>query len=196
MIDQQFQKACQIINGMHNSEGQKLNEKFSGTELIYSNRMVERLLWYKPDASKYLILAAMCHHLKRWEIGRSEFTMDKQGYFMWRRQVAKHQLSLAESALMAAGLDDKKIAEVTNCLRKENLKKLDDAQAIEDVACMVFVQYYLEDFAQPHATEKVVDILHKTMLKMSPKAISMVGLLELSEPVRIYVSKASELLNV
>src|SRR5271169_5763121 len=41
--------------------------------------------------------------------------------------------------------------------------------SLEDVACLVFLRYYAENFAAKHAREKVFDILLKTQRKMSPR---------------------------
>ena len=38
---------------------------------------------------------------------------------------------------------------------------------MEDVVCLVFLQYYFEDFAAKHEDEKVIDIVKKTWAKMS-----------------------------
>ena len=39
-------------------------------------------------------------------------------------------------------------AETTACIiRKENLKSNLDSQTLEDVACLVFLQYYFDEFA-------------------------------------------------
>jgi len=43
-----------------------------------------------------------------------------------------------------------------------------NAQALEDVACVVFLAHYLADFAEKHDSNKVVEILRKTWAKMSP----------------------------
>jgi hypothetical protein len=65
---------------------------------------------------------------------------------------------------------------------------------MEDVACMVFVQYYLEPFAAPHNPEKVVDIVRKTMLKMSKLAIDETAKLPLNQTVIRYINEAVKLL--
>ena len=51
-----------------------------------------------------------------------------------------------------------------------------EAQTLEDVACLVFLRYYAENFAAKHPREKVFDILLKTQRKMSPRGLRLVGL--------------------
>ena len=50
-------------------------------ELLYSDRMVERLKQFYPEYQEYHLLAAKCHHLCRWEIPRQGFDQGKAGYY-------------------------------------------------------------------------------------------------------------------
>jgi hypothetical protein len=57
-------------------------------------------------------------------------------------------------------------------IRKEKMKSDPDAQALEDVVALVFLENYLEDFVATHADydeAKFVDILQKTARKMSAR---------------------------
>ena len=67
------------------------------------------------------------------------------------------------------GYSSEIIARVQSLIRKERLKYDAEAQALEDVICLVFLEHYFEDFAKKHAEEKVIDILRKTWAKMSEK---------------------------
>jgi len=51
------------------------------------------------------------------------------------------------------------------------LKSDPEAQLVEDVACLVFMEYYLNDFAMVQEEKKIIAILKKTLKKMSQKAI-------------------------
>ena len=42
-----------------------------------------------------------------------------------------------------------------------------ESQVLEDTICLVFLDYYFEEFAAKHEDEKIVDILKKTWVKMS-----------------------------
>ena len=48
------------------------------------------------------------------------------------------------------------------------IKKDEGTQTLEDVICLVFLEYYFEEFAAKHQDEKVINILRKTWKKMSP----------------------------
>ena len=52
-------------------------------------------------------------------------------------------------------------------VRKERLKQDADAQRLEDVACLVFLEDHLADFAPKHSEAKVLDVIVKTWPKMS-----------------------------
>ncbi len=50
---------------------------------------------------------------------------------------------------------------------KQGIKREPDVQLLEDVACLVFLEYYFPDFAKNHDEGKLVDIVCKTWKKMS-----------------------------
>ncbi len=59
------------------------------------------------------------------------------------------------------------IARVASLVKKERLKADPEAQALEDVVCLVFLAHVFEGFAAQHDDAKVVDIIQKTWRKMS-----------------------------
>src|SRR6185436_21064555 len=65
-------------------------------ELLYAQRMSERLKSYLPDAPEYLVLAARCQHIGRWEIPRNTYPMDRKGYLQWRNQLKVHHCNIAD----------------------------------------------------------------------------------------------------
>jgi hypothetical protein len=68
------------------------------------------------------------------------------------------------------GYGDNEIAAVGAMLRKENLRANADAQTIEDVACLVFLQFHLAGFMTSRRGGNLPDIMAKTWRKMSPAA--------------------------
>ncbi len=52
-------------------------------------------------------------------------------------------------------------------IRKERLKRDPEAQALEDCACLVFLENEFVPFAEKHQDDKIVDIVAKTWVKMS-----------------------------
>jgi len=136
-------------------------------ELLYAMRMTEQLDRLYPDASEVLKLAARCQHIRRWTIPRGSYPMDRAGYHRWRTALAQFHATEAATILRDVGYDDAIIARVQSLVRKENLKSDPETQALEDVICLVFLQYEFSGFAAKHEDEKVIHILKRTWKKMS-----------------------------
>jgi hypothetical protein len=160
-------------------------------ELLYAQRMSERLKSYLPDAPEYLVLAARCQHIGRWEIPRNTYPMDRKGYLQWRNQLKVHHCNIADRIMRSYGYDNETIQKVKSLLSKEQLfHHRPDTQALEDVICLVFIEFYLEDFATKHDDAKLVEILRKTLHKMSAKAIEAAGKIAVSERVAGLIGQA------
>lgn len=140
-------------------------------ELLYAERMTARLQTFAPDASEALQLAARSQHIGRWEIPRSAYPMDRKGYLQWRNVLKAHHADIAARILSDCGYDTPVVDEVKFLLLKKDLLHNTGTQTLEDVICLVFIEYYLEDFAAAHEDDKVVDILRKTIKKMSAGAL-------------------------
>jgi hypothetical protein len=171
-------------------------ESYKGTvypkELLYAVRMTEQLNKYAPNVPEYLQLAARCQHIGRWEIPRKSYPMDRKGYLQWRNELKKHHTQVAEEILLGCNYDHHTIEIVKFLLNKRELQQNPDTQLLEDVICLVFIEFYLEDFAAQHETEKVVDIIRKTMKKMTHRAIDYVGQLQISDKVGALIQKAAD----
>ncbi|GAA3509815.1 hypothetical protein GCM10022393_23390 [Aquimarina addita] len=142
-------------------------DKSIAKELIYSLRMTETLGNFAPNASVALQLAARSQHICRWEIPRDSYAMDRIGYLTWRAELKKFHAAKASEILTEVGYDTETIERVSFLIQKKKLKKDDGTQTLEDVICLVFLQFYYEDFLEKHPEEKVIDILQKTWKKMS-----------------------------
>lgn len=152
-------------------------------ELVYSDRMTAMLARLAPDASEVLRLAARCQHIRRWTIPRGDYAMDRIGYLQWRKRLNKFHAQVAGDILRDAGYDDATIARVAALLKKESLKSDADAQTLEDVVALVFLESYLAGFVSTHGEydpAKFADILAKTAKKMSARgraaAVSVIAL--------------------
>jgi hypothetical protein len=161
-----------------------------GAELIYARRMTDWLQKLYPDASESLRLAARAQHIRRWEIPRNTFPMDRAGYHRWRTQLYTFHADAAEKILRDVGYDEQTIARVRSLLRKERLKADPEVQALEDVICLVFLENYFADFAPKHDPQKVIVILRRTWAKMSPKGHAAALALELPPQARQLVEQA------
>lgn len=148
-------------------------EVFEGTtypkEVLYGIRMTERLNAFDPNASEALRLTARCQHICRWEIPRESYEMNREGYLRWRQELKKFHATKAASILEEVGYDKETVDNVKFLLQKKQLKKNEETQTLEDVICLVFLEFYFEPFAHKHPEDKTIDILQKTWRKMSPK---------------------------
>jgi hypothetical protein len=138
-------------------------------ELLYSQRMTRKLLQFEPSASKALQISARGQHICRWKIARNEYPMDRVGYLKWRETLKKMHANLTADILKQVGFDDQFTDRVKAIISKKLIKKNEESQTLEDTICLVFLDYYFEEFAAKHTDEKVIDILKKTWLKMSDK---------------------------
>ncbi|MGE5944743.1 MAG: DUF4202 domain-containing protein, partial [Flavobacteriales bacterium] len=141
-------------------------------ELLYSQRMSQKLLQFEPQASEELQIAARAQHICRWKIARDEYPMDRVGYLKWRETLKKMHADITSEILKEVGYDTEFIERVSFLIHKKLIKKDDGSQTLEDVICLVFLEYHLEEFAEKHEDEKIIDILQKTWVKMSDKGHS------------------------
>jgi len=140
-----------------------------GEELIYAQRMSEWLERFVPHASESLKLAARSQHIRRWEIPRYRYPMNRAGYHQWRNELATFHAKVAGEILQQLGYDPATVGRVQSLLKKERLKEDPEAQLLEDVICLVFLEHYFPQFAMKHDEEKVIGILRKTWRKMSQR---------------------------
>lgn len=138
-------------------------------ELLYGRRMSSFLAELYPEASMELQLATRAQHLERWRIPRKSYPEGRVGYLTWRRDLKAFHAERAAEILRDLGFDEALIARVGALLRKERLKQDPESQALEDVACLVFLTHHFAAFAEGHDDDKLVDILRKTWRKMSDR---------------------------
>jgi len=162
----------------------------NGKELLYAQRMSDRLATFKPDAQEHVKLATRCQHIGRWTIPRNTFPEGKKGYIAWRNKLKSFHAETAGNILKECGYDDEMIHKVQDLLLKKDLRDNPDTQLLEDVVCIVFVEFYLDEFAAKHPDDKVIEILWKTLRKMSPAAIDVAGKLNLPSRTRELLLRA------
>ena len=167
------------------SEGQEIPK-----ELLYSQRMTSQLISFETDASLELQIAARAQHICRWKIPRQSYPMNRVGYLTWREDLKKMHADLTGSILREFHYKQGFIDRVQFLIKKKHIKKDKESQTLEDVICLVFLQYYFEDFAVKHDEQKVIDIVQKTWAKMSEKGHSAALKLPLSSIALELVGKA------
>ncbi|RAL17195.1 DUF4202 domain-containing protein [Aspergillus homomorphus CBS 101889] len=163
-------QALHQIDTLHSTDPTKTP---TGTpyELHYAQRMTAWLHKHTPDPSPTLQLAIRAQHLKRWEVPRATYPEGKAGYYAWRTGLARRQAEIAEGVCVGCGMSEAHAQRVGALIRKEGLRGGEDveAQILEDVACLVFLEEQLEGFEVGVEEGKVVAILRKTWGKMSAR---------------------------
>jgi hypothetical protein len=139
-------------------------------EAAYADRVEAWVRRLCPEAGLALRLAARAQHLERWAIPRSDYPEGRGGYLRWRSAVHQRQGRRAQELLAAAGGDEALGARVARLVSKAAPRGDPEAQALEDAACLVFLETELDGFQAEHDRAKVVDVLQKTWKKMSPAA--------------------------
>ena len=158
--------------------------------LLYGRRMSECLARFLPHADEALAIAVRGQHIERWIVPRANYPMDRVGYLRWRNELKDHHAKRLAEIMAGAGYDDASIARVRAIVRKERLRTDPQAQALEDVACLVFLEFHAAEFAAKHDEAKVVDIVRKTWAKMSERGHAAAGRLALDADVARIVGKA------
>lgn len=188
-----YVRARQLIDDAHAGDPVRAPDG-RPAELVYAERMDAWITRLVPDASALLRLAARAQHLERWSVPRSNFPLDKAGYHAWRRSLYAKQADRARALLLEAGVPADQAAEAATWISKSGLKTNPATQALEDAACLVFLETELAAFATQHAEyprEKFVEILRKTWRKMTPRAQQFALALELSPEIAVLLREAA-----
>ena len=150
-------------------------------ERLYGERMSAALASLYPDASEHLRIAARGQHIERWTSPRGNYPDGRVGYLKWRKALMDYHARRLAEIMREAGYEEADIARVGALVRKEKIKYDAEAQALEDVICVVFLKHYFADFAAKHEDAKLIDIVRKTWSKMSPKGHEAALALKLPE---------------
>lgn len=159
-------------------------------ELLYSQRMSAWLAHLEPEASEELQLACRAQHIRRWESPRAGYPEGRAGYKRWRADLLKHHAATTARLLREVGYTEPQIERVSALLQKLARRSNPDSQTLEDVACLVFLQFEFDEFAAKHEDAKLVDIVQKTWKKMSERAHQAALALDYSERAQAIVEDA------
>ena len=94
--------------------------------------------------------------------------------------------------LEAEGYDAAAVTRVQQIVRKENLARDPEVQALEDALCLVFLEIQFHDVAARLDRAKMVDVTRKTLRKMSPRARELASAMELGAEDRAIIEQALE----
>jgi hypothetical protein len=160
-------------------------------ELAHAELVTEWVGRLRPEPSEALLLAARAHHFRRWISPRSSYPEGRAGYLRWRRDLSQRQAADLGALLDEAGYDELTIERVQAIMRKRDLASDPEVQALEDAMCLVFLETQCDDLASRLDRPHMVEIVRKSMGKMSPDGIAMVSHAALSAEAQALVAEAS-----
>ncbi|KAL8657965.1 MAG: hypothetical protein Q9226_001403 [Calogaya cf. arnoldii] len=192
MSPPRFETAISAIDEAHALDPRivQIRGKDEPYELHYSKKMSDYLEKRDPNATETLRLAIRAQHLRRWEVPRDSYAMNKTGYHLWRTYLKKRQAELASQICLDSGYSEEDAHRVGALIKKENLKQDAETQILEDVACLVFLDDQFEEFEKCHDESKIINILKKTWGKMSERGHELALEISMSDRARELVSKA------
>jgi hypothetical protein len=187
-----YARARELIDAAHAADPKQAADG-RPAELVYADRMEAWVVRAAAEPTPLLRLAARCQHLERWSVPRDTFPMDRPGYLKWRQSLYKKQAARAQELLLQAGVPAAEATDVATWVAKSGMKTNLGTQALEDAACLVFLENEIEAFAAQHADyprEKFVDIIRKTWKKMSPRGQELAGTIKLPPAIGALVHEA------
>lgn len=150
-------------------------------EQAHAELMTEWVRRLDASATDEQLLAARAHHLRRWALPRADYPEGRAGYLRWRTDLSKRHAAEVGEILVAHGYGDDEIARVQQIIRKQGLATDPAVQAHEDALCLVFLDTQLDATIERLGRDKVIDVVAKTVKKMSPHGIDAAGALALSD---------------
>ena len=147
-------------------------------EILHAELMTTWLERLRPDASDALLVAARGHHLRRWTVPRSTYPSGRAGYLKWRKQLHNQHATELGAIMQAAGFDNATISSTQSLVRKEGLNRAEpgaDVQILEDALCLVFLETQFTDLAARLDPATLPGVIVKTVHKMSPAGVALIG---------------------
>lgn len=144
-----------------------------------------------PGAAEMVQLAARAHHLRRWESPRASYPDGRAGYLRWRRDQQRRHATDLSMLLAGHGYDAASIERATAIITKQGLATDPDVQLFEDAVALTFMQ---SQFASTRDRlgddDKLVEVVRKTLAKMSDRGRTAAGTIELTDDLAAIVTRA------
>ncbi len=131
-----------------------------------------------------------CVHLQRWQVPREDYPEGRVGYLTWRRDQGIRAGDTAAKLMNDAGYSSDDTQRVATLVNKKGLGRDPDVQALEDCACLVFLENYFADFSRKVEHDHMLRIIQKTWRKMSPQAHEQALALPMSPASAALVNEA------
>ncbi len=158
--------------------------------LVHGRLAAEWVADLHPDADESWSVAARAHHLRRWEVPRTDYETGRAGYLRWKRDQRQRHARDVATLLGPLGYDGAEIERIKALVRRDQLATDPGAQAVEDAACLVFIETQLAEVATKLDRDHLVEVIRKTARKMSPAALAAVARIPLADVERDLLTTA------
>lgn len=159
-------------------------------ELWHAGRMSAWLERLHEHPDELMRLAVRGQHLQRWQVPRSDYPEGRVGYLTWRRDQGQRAGETTARLMQQAGYTAEQAERVARMIRKQGLGRDEGAQAVEDCACLVFLENYFGDFSKQIDHDHLIRIVQMTWKKMSPRAHELALGLPMTAEARGLVEEA------
>jgi hypothetical protein len=139
--------------------------------LLQGQRATTWLPKVSDRPSVALSVAARAHHLARWKIERSSYPDGRAGYLRWRKASKTASAELLVQTLEPFDVAPQLVRRAVDLVQRVGLGTDPEAQAVEDVACLVFLETDYVALLQRLGATSTAGAVRKTLKKMSPIAI-------------------------
>ncbi|CAN0520577.1 unnamed protein product [Ectocarpus sp. 12 AP-2014] len=188
-----FDQTLAAIDALH-AEDPRSTTLTDGTsipqELAYAQRMSGWLDRVHDAPNEMLRLAVRAQHLQRWLVPREKYPEGRVGYLTWRRDQGVRAGDTTAQLMCDAGYSTDEANRAAMIIGKKGLGRDPDVQALEDCACLVFLENYFADFSRKIEHDHMVRIVQKTWRKMSPRAHQLALTLPMSDASAALVKEA------
>jgi len=187
-----FDKALNHLDALHGEDPRTLDIDGQSIplELWHAKRMtawLEKLLDAPDELTR---IAVRSQHLQRWQVPRKDYPEGLTGYLTWRRDQGHRAGETAAAVMQMCGYAAQDARRVAQMIRKQGLGHDAGAQAVEDCACLVFLENYFADFSRQIERNHLVNIVRKTWNKMSPAAQQLALRLPMDASTKAIVEEA------
>jgi len=138
--------------------------------LVQGQMATRWLAQLDSEPSESVIIAARAHHLRRWELARSDYPDGRSGYLQWRRDNKMHQANSAADIMAGHGYSDETIEQVGELLLRNETQ--------------------FEEMVERLEHDHMVDVVARTLNKMSPAAIALAAELPMSDAAAAVLTEA------
>ncbi|MDW7747549.1 DUF4202 domain-containing protein [Halomonas sp.] len=159
-------------------------------ELWHAGRMSAWLERLHEHPDELMRLAVRGQHLQRWQVPRTDYPEGRVGYLTWRRDQGQRAGETTARLMQEAGYTAEQAERVARMIRKQGLGRDPGAQAVEDCACLVFLENYFGDFSKQIDHDHLIRIVQMTWKKMSPRAHELALALPMTAEARGLVEEA------